>query len=58
VSQTKFIVLKIISRKNFGKFMDFFPKGSNPFKIQTIFKLEFALDFLIRNPERFGSWDK
>jgi hypothetical protein len=50
--------LKIISRKNFGKFMDFFPKGSNPFKIQTIFKLEFALDFLIRNPERFGSWDK
>jgi hypothetical protein len=50
VSQTKFTLWKMISRKNFGELMDFFLKGLNPFKIQTCFKLEFFLEFIILNP--------
>jgi hypothetical protein len=33
----------------------FSPKGSNPFIIQTIFKFELLLEFLIQNPSRSGS---
>jgi hypothetical protein len=47
VSQSKFTILKIMSRKIFGEFMNFFLKGLYPFKIQTSFKLEFVLDFII-----------
>jgi hypothetical protein len=42
-------------RNNFGEFMEFLPKGLDPFKIQTRFKLDLIPDFLIQNPERFGS---
>jgi hypothetical protein len=56
VSQTKFTLWKIMSIKNFSEFMIFFPKGLNPFNIQTRFKLEFVLEFIIQNPERIGSW--
>jgi hypothetical protein len=42
VSQSKFIVLKIISRKIFGEFIEVFLKGLNPFKIHIKFELEFA----------------
>jgi hypothetical protein len=45
VSQSKFTVLNIMSRKIFGEFMEFFLKGLNPFKIQTIVRLEFLLEF-------------
>jgi hypothetical protein len=45
-------------RKNFGKLMEFFLKGLNPFKIQTRFKLELVLNFIIQNLEGFGSWAK
>jgi hypothetical protein len=38
--------------------MRFFPKGLNPCKIQTIFKLVLLLKFVIHNPERFGGWAK
>jgi hypothetical protein len=31
------------------------PKGLNPYKIQTTFKLEFVLNFIIQNLERFGA---
>jgi hypothetical protein len=47
-----------MQRKNFGEFIEFYPKGLNPFKIQTNFKLEFILEFIIQNSERIGSWDK
>jgi hypothetical protein len=40
----------MMSRKDFGEFMDFFLKGLNPFKIQTYFKLEFFLEFIILDP--------
>jgi hypothetical protein len=50
VSQYKFIVLKIMSRKIFGEFMEVFLKGLNPFKIQTNFKLDLFLGFLFQNP--------
>jgi hypothetical protein len=55
VSQSKFTILKIMSRNNFGEFMKFLPKGLDPFKIQTRFKLDLIPNFLIQNPERFGS---
>jgi hypothetical protein len=48
VSQSKFTVLNIGSRKNFDEFITFFPKGLNPFKIQTKFKCSLVSDFLIR----------
>jgi hypothetical protein len=56
VSQSKFAVLNIMSSKIFGELIRFFSKVLNPFKIQTIFKLEFVLKFIIQNSERFGSW--
>jgi hypothetical protein len=49
VSQSKFTVLKIMSRKIFGEFMEFFPKGLKSFKIQTKFKLNLFPDFFISN---------
>jgi hypothetical protein len=38
--------------------MRFFPKGLNHFKNQTRFKFYFLLNFIIQNPERYGSWSK
>jgi hypothetical protein len=38
--------------------MRFFSKCLNPFKIQTIFKLDLFFKFIIQNPEGFGSWTK
>jgi hypothetical protein len=58
VSQSKFAVLKIISRKIFGEFREFFPKGLNPYKIQASLKFDLFPRFLIQNPEGFGSWAK
>jgi hypothetical protein len=55
LSPSKFTVSKIGSRENFGKFMRFVLKCMSPFKIQTCFKLDLFLDFIIENPERFGS---
>jgi hypothetical protein len=43
-----------MSRKDFGEFMRFFPKGLNFFKIQ----IGFFLNFIIQNPKGFGSWAK
>jgi hypothetical protein len=40
------------------EFMGFLPKGLNPFKIQTRFKMDLILNFIIQNIERFGSWAK
>jgi hypothetical protein len=37
--------------------MRFFPKGLKPFKIKKI-KLELFLEFIIQNPDGFGSWAK
>jgi hypothetical protein len=54
----KFTVLKIMYIKDFGELMEFFLKGLNSFKIQTSFKLDFLLKFIIQNPEGFGSWAK
>jgi hypothetical protein len=47
-----------MSNLNFSEFMTFFPKGLNNFKIQTRFKLELFLEFLIQNLGGFGSWVK
>jgi hypothetical protein len=30
----------------------------DPFKIQTIFKLDLLLEIIIQNPKVFGSWAK
>jgi hypothetical protein len=38
--------------------MTFFPKDLDPFKIQSSFKLDFVLEFIIKNPERFESCPK
>ncbi len=54
VSQYKFIVLKIMSIKIFGEFMEFFLKGLDPFQIQTKFKLDFLPEFLIQR--LLGIW--
>jgi hypothetical protein len=40
-------VLKIMSMKNFSKFMEFFLKGFYPFKIQTTFNFVWLPKFLI-----------
>jgi hypothetical protein len=48
VHQSKFTVLKIMSRKIFGEFMKNFLKGLNPFKMQTNFKLDLLHEFLIQ----------
>jgi hypothetical protein len=58
VSQSKFTVLKITPRKNFGQFMKFLSEGLNTFKIQSDFELEFLLNFIIQNPGQIGSWAK
>jgi hypothetical protein len=58
VSQSKFSVLKVMSRYNFGEILEFLPKGLNPFKIQSNFELEFCLNFIIQNTRRIGSWAK
>jgi hypothetical protein len=47
-----------MSTNTFGEFMELFPKGLNPFKIQTRFKLEFVMEIIVQNPERIGSWAK
>jgi hypothetical protein len=44
------MVLKITSRKIFGEFMEIFLKCLNPYKIQTIFKIDLIPRFLIQNP--------
>jgi hypothetical protein len=49
VSQSNFTVLKIMLRKNFGEFMEFFPKGLNSFKIQTEFKCSLLRKFFNSN---------
>jgi hypothetical protein len=38
--------------------MRFFPKGLNSFKIETRFKLDLFLNFIIQNLERFWSLAK
>jgi hypothetical protein len=38
--------------------MRFFPEGLNPFKIQTRFKVDLILNFIIQIIERFWSWIK
>jgi hypothetical protein len=43
-----------MSRKIFGEFMEFFLKGLNAFKIQTIFKFLFIAEFLIQI--MLGNW--
>jgi hypothetical protein len=37
-----------MSRQNFDEFMEFFPKGLNPLKIQTKFKFDLFHEFLIQ----------
>jgi hypothetical protein len=39
--------MKVVRSKNFGELIGFFFKGLNPFKIQTKFKFELFLEFLI-----------
>jgi hypothetical protein len=49
VSQSKFTVLKIGSRKIFSEFMGFFPERIEPlFKIQTKFKFVSLPEFVIQ----------
>jgi hypothetical protein len=48
VSQSKFTVLEIMSRKIFDKFMKFFLKGLNPFNFQTKFESSLLPEFLIQ----------
>jgi hypothetical protein len=48
--------MTIIRSYNFSKFKRLFAKGLNPFKIQTRFKLDLLMNFIIQNPESFGSW--
>jgi hypothetical protein len=48
VSQSKFTAMKILTSKNFGKFMGFFPKGLSPCKIQTKLNFVLVLEFLIQ----------
>jgi hypothetical protein len=47
-----------MSGKNFSEFMEIFPKGLNPFKIQGKSKFELVVDFIIQNPKGFESWAK
>jgi hypothetical protein len=55
VSQSKLSVLKIMSRKDFWKFMGFSFEGVNPFKIQTRIKLDFAPIFY--NSKSIEIWE-
>jgi hypothetical protein len=50
VVSSKFILLKVWPRYNFNEFMRFLSIGLNPFKIQTNFKLDLTLEFIIHNP--------
>jgi hypothetical protein len=50
--------MKVIRSSNFSEFMGFLPISLNPFKIQTSFKLDLILDFIIQNQEGFESWAK
>jgi hypothetical protein len=43
---------------NFGGLMRFLPEDLNPFKIQTRFKVNLFLNFIIQNLERFWSLAK
>jgi hypothetical protein len=43
---------------NFGGLMRFLTEGFNPFKIQTNFKVDLFLNFIIQNIERFWSLAK
>jgi hypothetical protein len=58
VSQSKFVVLKMMPGKIFGEVMEFFSKGLNPFKIQANLIFDLFPVFLIQNPCEFGSWAK
>jgi hypothetical protein len=40
----------MVSRNNFGEFMDFSPKVLNPFKIHGRFKWEFVPKLITWNP--------
>jgi hypothetical protein len=50
--------MEITSRKILGEFMTSFPRCLNPFEIQTRFKLDLLLNFIIQNLGSFGSWAK
>jgi hypothetical protein len=58
VSQSKFIVSKMMPGKIFGEVMENFPRCLNPFKIQANLIFDLFPGFLIQNPYRFGSWAK
>jgi hypothetical protein len=45
-----------MSNNNFGGFMEFCPKGLNPFKIQASLKFDLFPGFFNSTPEGFGSW--
>jgi hypothetical protein len=55
VSQSKFTVLKIMSRKSFGEFMEIFTKRFENFKIQSKFKLDLFPGFTF-HLEKFGKF--
>jgi hypothetical protein len=55
MSQSKFTVLKIMPRKNFGEFMKILSKGLNPFKIQANLTFDLFPGFSIQNPEGIRS---
>jgi hypothetical protein len=46
VCPTKFVVVKIKSRYNFGEFPRFLPQGLNPFKIERQLKFESIPKFI------------
>jgi hypothetical protein len=48
----------MIQGKIFGKVMEIFPKGLNPFKIQANLIFDLFPRFLVQNPCEFGSWAK
>jgi hypothetical protein len=58
VSQSKFVVLKIRSRKIFGEIIEFFLNGLDPFYNSTQIQIGFVSWILIQNLEGFGSWAK
>jgi hypothetical protein len=55
VSQSKFVVSKMMLRKIFDEFMKILSKGLNPFKIQANLIFDSFPGFLIQNPEGIGS---
>jgi hypothetical protein len=58
VSHSKFIFMKMLWSYICGELMRFLPKGLKRLKIHTRFKLDFLLNFIIQNVERFRSWAK